>query len=47
MKFMKGVLLGTLLTAGTMMMYSEGVDNSKKKMIKKGKQFARKMKISM
>ena len=47
MKFMKGVLLGTLITAGTMMMYSEGVDNSKKKMIKKGKQFARKMRMSM
>ena len=47
MKFMKGVLIGTLITAGTMMMYSEGIDNSKKKMIKKGKQFARKMRISM
>jgi hypothetical protein len=30
---MKGILLGTLLTAGTMMMYSEGIDNNKKKMI--------------
>ena len=47
MKFMKGVLIGTILTAGTMMMYSEGIDSSKKKMMKKGKQFARKMKISM
>lgn len=47
MKFMKGVLLGSLITAGTMMMYSEGIDDNKKKMIKKGKQFARKMRISM
>ena len=47
MKFMKGLLLGTVITAGTMMMYSEGIDNSKKKMMKKGKQFAKKMKISM
>ena len=47
MKFMKGVLIGTLITAGTMMMYSEGVDTNKKKMIKKGKQLARKMRISM
>ena len=27
MKFMKGVLFGTLIAAGTMMMYSEGIDN--------------------
>lgn len=43
MKFMKGVLWGTALTAGAMMMYSGSIDESKKKMIKKGKQFARKM----
>ena len=47
MKFMKGILIGTILTAGTMMMYSEGIDSSKKKLMKKGNQFARKMKISM
>ena len=45
MKFMKGVLIGTLLTAGTMMMYSEGIDESKKKMMRKGKQIVRKMKM--
>ena len=47
MNFVKGVMLGTLITAGTMMMYSEGVDNSKKMIMKKGKQFARKMRNSM
>ncbi len=47
MSFMKGVMLGSLITAGTMMMYSEGIDDNKKKMIKKGKQLARKMKIYM
>lgn len=47
MSFMKGVMIGTLITAGTMMMYSEGVDENKKKMLKKGKQIARKMKMSM
>ena len=47
MKFTKGIILGSLLTAGAMMMYSEGIDTNKKKMIKKGKQFARKMKIPM
>ncbi len=43
MKFTKGLMLGTLITAGAMMMYSEGVDSSKKKMVKKGKQFMKKM----
>lgn len=47
MKFAKGVILGSLVTAGAMMMYSEGIDNSKKKIMKKGKQFARKMNFSM
>lgn len=47
MSFMKGVMIGSLITAGTMMMYSEGIDENKKKMMKKGKQIARKMKMSM
>ena len=34
MKFMKGIVIGSLITAGTMMMYSEGIDESKKKIIK-------------
>ena len=47
MSFMKGVMIGSLITAGTMMMYSEGIDESKKKMMRKGKQIAKKMKMSM
>ena len=47
MSFMKGIFIGSLITAGTMMMYSEGIDESKKKMMKKGKQIARKMKMTM
>lgn len=47
MSFMKGVMLGSLITAGTMMMYSEGVDENKKKMIKKGKQLARRVRMSV
>lgn len=47
MSFMKGVVLGSLITAGTMMMYSEGIDENKKKMMKKGKQIAKKVKMSM
>lgn len=47
MSFMKGIFIGSLITAGTMMMYSEGIDESKKKMMRKGKQIVRKMKMSM
>lgn len=47
MNFMKGVVLGSLITAGTMMMYSEGVDESKKRMMRRGKQIAKKVKMSM
>ena len=43
MRFTKGLMLGALFTAGAMMMYSEGIDNSKKKMVKKGKQFMKKI----
>ena len=44
MKFAKGMAMGVLITAGAMMIYSEGIDNSKKKIMKKGKQIMRKMK---
>lgn len=43
MKFVKGIMIGSMITAGAMMMYSDGINNNKKKMIKKGKQFAKKM----
>lgn len=43
MKFAKGVAVGALITAGAMMVYSEGIDDSKKKLIKKGKQLMKKM----
>lgn len=47
MKFTKGLIIGGLLTTGVLMMYNEKdmLKNSKKKMMKKGKQFARKMGI--
>lgn len=47
MKFMRGMIIGSLITAGTMMMCSESVDSNKKKMVRKGKQFARKIKMAM
>ena len=46
MKFVKGVMLGTLITASAMLLYSENIDDEKKKMVKKGKQFARKIGLS-
>lgn len=44
MKFTKGIILGSIITAGVMMMYTDNNMNTKK-MIKKGKQLARKMGI--
>lgn len=44
MKVMKGILLGTMLSAGIWVMYSENMINQKKVM-KKGKQMAKKMGI--
>ena len=43
MNFVKGILVGTMVSAGIMMMYNEG--NNKKNIIKKGKQMAKKMGI--
>lgn len=43
MKFTKGLMLGSIITASAMMLYSEGIDTSKRKMVKKGKQFMKKM----
>lgn len=45
MNFAKGVLVGTLVSAGIMMMYTDSTGNSKKMMMKKGKQMAKKMGI--
>lgn len=44
MKFVKGMVIGTLVSAGVAMMYTETGMN-KKKMMKKGKQLAKKMGI--
>lgn len=43
MKFVKGVVVGTLLSAGAVWMYGEVSGKDKKKMIKKGKKFLREM----
>ena len=44
MKFTKGMIIGSVITAGVMMMYADNNMNTKK-LIKKGKQFAKKMGI--
>jgi hypothetical protein len=45
MNFVKGVLVGTMVSAGIMMMYNEGMGMNKKSIMKKGKQMAKKMGI--
>lgn len=45
MKFVKGVLIGGLITTGLVMMYTETGMMTNKKIMKKGKQFAKKMGI--
>ena len=43
MKFMKGVMLGTIVSAGAIWMYGEATNKGKKKMMKKGKKFLKDM----
>ena len=43
MNFVKGIMVGSIITAGTMLMYSECLDENKKKVMKKGKQFMKKI----
>ena len=43
MKFVKGMIIGGMVSAGAMMDYKEMTVKNKKQMIKQGKQFARKM----
>ena len=45
MKFVKGMVIGGLISAGVAMMCSETMQTSRKKMVKMGRQFARKMGI--
>ena len=45
MKFVKGMIIGGIISAGVAMACSEKMMPTKKKMVKMGKQFARKMGI--
>ena len=43
MKLVKGILLGSMLTAGAYMLYSDNMEMSRKRMMKKGKKLMKKM----
>ena len=43
MQFVKGMIVGTLISAGVVMAYTDTMNGTKRKMIKKGKQFAKKL----
>lgn len=43
MKFVKGILVGSMLTAGIAMMYADNMGLNKNKMMKQGKKLAKKI----
>lgn len=43
MKFVKGILIGGMISAGLVMMYGETMGFNKKKMMKQGKKMIHKM----
>lgn len=45
MKFVKGMLIGSIVSAGIVIAYSETMGKDKKKIMKKGKQMIKKMGI--
>ena len=45
MKFVKGMLIGGIVTAGIAMVYAETMGQNKRKIMKKGKQMAKRMGI--
>lgn len=46
MKFVKGMVIGTMVSAGIALMYMESTNRTKKTIMKKGKQMAKKMGIA-
>ena len=45
MKFIKGIMIGTMLSAGVVWMYNESTNKGKNKIMKKGKKFLKEMGI--
>lgn len=46
MRFVKGMLIGGIVTAGVAMVYAETMGQNKRKMMRKGKQLIRRMGIA-
>ena len=44
MKFVKGVIIGTVIATGVAMMYTDNMID-KRRMLKKGRQIAKKMRV--
>ena len=45
MKFIKGAMIGSLVATGIFMVYSNNETNTRRKMMKKGKKFVKRMGI--
>lgn len=45
MKFIKGIMIGTMLSAGVVWMYNESTNKGKNKIMKKGKKILKEMGI--
>lgn len=45
MKFIKGIIMGSVISAGAVMIYNEMSGKTKRQMMKKGKQFAKRIGI--
>ena len=45
MRFVKGMIIGGILAAGVALVCADGMCDNKKRMMKKGKQFVRKLGI--
>lgn len=43
MKFLKGMLVGGMVATGIAMMCTDSMDRSKRKVMRKGREFAKKM----
>ena len=43
MKFIKGVVIGSMLTAGAYMLCSDSMESNRKRMMKQGRRLMRKM----
>jgi len=45
MKIIKGIMIGSMVTAGIVMMHNDYMGKNRKKVLKRGRQFAKKVGI--